>query len=396
MSRATEQKSVLLAMGPHYIDRMHRGIAQYAGQNGWHLTNLFGNTPELIQQRECDGIIAVLSSNDPLSDAVIQRKKPTVNLSITRHRLKMPHLTGDNEQMGRSAAQHFLGRGFQRFLWFSENSSPAAQLRLRGYRSELESNGFECATLIVSEAFQSSPPNWRTLRTWIQETLQKRGFPCAVYAFKDSQAVNLLDACIACGFRVPEEVAVLGTDNHPLICPTAAVPLSSINHDLEEFGRRAAAELDLIMRGAPSKNRIIEIPHQGITVRQSTNVFAINDTHVVKALHFINNHFQNPINVADIVKATGLSRRALERRFQEHLKLSILGKLNQHRLDHICRLLRESAMPIADIAAQSGFNTPEYLHRVFQKQIGTTPRKYRLSKKSEFASPEHDNNERPD
>ena len=47
------------------------------------------------------------------------------------------------------------------------------------------------------------------------------------------------------------------------------------------------------------------------------------------------------------------------------------------RLQNACRLLRETAMPIADIAARSGFTTPEYFHRVFRKQTGETPHKYR-------------------
>lgn len=178
--------------------------------------------------------------------------------------------------------------------------------------------------------------------------------------------------------RVPDEVAVLGTDNHPLICPSAAVPLSSINHDLEELGRRAAAELARIIDGAQQEKCIIEIPHKGITVRQSTDVFAINDSHVVAALHFIYENFKRSINVQDIVNISELSRRPLEQRFREHLNLSILGKLNQLRIQQACRLLRESTLSIADIAAFSGFNSPEYLHRIFHKQMGITPRKYRI------------------
>jgi LacI family transcriptional regulator len=379
MLNPNQQKRVLLCMGHRYMARIHQGVAQFAGKNRWHLTNLFGTDPDLIHQRDCDGIIAILDKDDPLSSAIIQRHKPTVDVSLIRQDLKMPHLTGNNFAMGRDAAHHFIERGFRNFFWFSERNHPPAQLRQNGFQSTLKAAGFDCTPLIVEEKFQNHRPTWNALSRWIQNEIRPLGLPCAVYAYNDNQAVNLIDACVSGNIRIPEEVAVLGSDNNPLICPTAAVPLSSINHDLEELGRRAAEELDRIMNGAPMKRKIIEIPHRGITVRQSSDIFAINDRLVVRALRFIHTNFDRNIGVGEIVQETGISRRSLEQHFQKHMECSILRKLTHLRLENACRLLRESTLSIADIAALSGFNTPEYLHRVFLKQIGTTPRKYRLT-----------------
>lgn len=373
-----KQKRVLLAMGSRYIDRIHRGVAEYAGQRHWHLTNLFGDDSKLVEQRDCDGIIAALSFDDPLSESIIQSDKPTVDLSIIRQDLAMPHLTGDNMAIGQTAAAHFIERSFRKFLFYAEKNHAAAQLRFEGYRSELEAHGFDCTPMVVEETFGRQMPPWTVLSRWIQSSIQDRGLPCAIYAYNDAQAVNLIDACIAGGLRLPEEVAILGTDNHPLICPTAAVPLSSVNHDLEELGRRAAEELDRLMQGASMEYQIIEILHQGITPRRSSDVFAINDPDVVAALRYIYENFRRSIDVADIVAASTLSRRTLERRFREHFDQSILSKLNQVRLDNARRMLRETGQSISDIAAFSGFRTPEYLHRVFRKTYGMTPRIYRM------------------
>ena len=386
MVKSIRQKRVLLAMGTRYMDRIHHGVAHYAGRNHWHLTNLFGDDPNLIRQRDCDGIIAALDMDSPLSDVIIRRKKPTVDLSIIRQNLKMPHLTGNNRTMGRDAARHFLERGFRTFIWFSEHHHAAARQRLDGFQTELRTHGFDCIPLVIEEAFPEGLPPWNTLRTWIQKELKSRPLPCAVYTYNDNQAANLLDACIASGIRAPDEIAVLGTDNHPLICPTAVIPLSSINHDLEELGRRAAEELDNIMDGAPMERKTIVIPHQGITVRQSSDVFAINDPHVVSALRYIHEKFHLPIGVADIVNASGISRRSLELRFQAALEQTILAKLNRLRLEHACQVLKDTTLSIADIAASSGFNTPEYLHRVFLKQIGMTPRSYRMQHRTNTAN----------
>ncbi len=38
----------------------------------------------------------------------------------------------------------------------------------------------------------------------------------------------------------------------------------------------------------------------------------------------------------------------------------------------------ETGLPIVDIAAQAGYQTPQYLNHVFHKATGVTPRKFRL------------------
>jgi len=132
------------------------------------------------------------------------------------------------------------------------------------------------------------------------------------------------------------------------------------------------------MNGALVEQKIIEVPHRGITIRQSSDVFAMNDPHVVLALRFIHANFALNIGVRDVVAAVDVARRPLERRFQRYMQRSILGQLNQLRLENVCQMLRETSSSIAVIASVSGFTTPEYLHRVFLKHMGTTPRKYRL------------------
>jgi transcriptional regulator GlxA family with amidase domain len=42
-------------------------------------------------------------------------------------------------------------------------------------------------------------------------------------------------------------------------------------------------------------------------------------------------------------------------------------------------LLVQTRLPVVQIAAQTGFNSPQYLNHVFHKATGVTPRKYRLA-----------------
>lgn len=313
-----------------------------------------------------------------MSDAILKRGLPTVELGIARPAQTMPHVTGNNVDMGETAAKHFMDRGFRNFAWYSKSGHRIAEDRFKGFSDALKKRGFSCQRLVLEDKFPAGEFSWQAQQEWISGTICAHPLPCAVYAFNDLQAVDLIAACLFAGIRIPEEVAVMGTDDDPLICPTAAVPLSSIKHDVEAVGYRAAQELDAIINGAPSERKIIQIPHHGIAIRQSTNSFAVNDPHVAAALRYIHENFHRSISVIDIVEASGSSRRALEARFKRHVDQSVLGTLNKVRMDNCCHLLRATDFSIADIAAQSGFNTPEYLHRVFLKKQGLTPRQYRM------------------
>lgn len=374
---------MILALGSQYNVSAHRGVANYARKNHWHLSVVFGDSAGWVKDRFCHGIIATLRKNSPMSNAIIRRRLPTVELGIARPSLKIPHITGNNVDMGESAADYFMERGFRNFVWYSENNHRIAEDRYKGFKEKIRAAGFECQRLVLQDDFSQAELSWKTQQKWICEKIRSHPLPCAVYAFNDSQAVDLIDACLNAGIRIPEEVAVLGTDDNPLICPTAAVELSSIKHDVEAVGYRAAEELDKIINGAPSERKIIQLTHTGIAVRQSTNIFAINDPHVVTALKNIHENFRHSVSVTDIVQTTGLSRRSLETRFKTHLDQSILETLNKLRIENCRRLLRETNLSIADIAAQSGFNTPEYLHRVFAKENEMTPRQYRMQLRSE-------------
>jgi AraC family transcriptional regulator len=47
------------------------------------------------------------------------------------------------------------------------------------------------------------------------------------------------------------------------------------------------------------------------------------------------------------------------------------------RVEQACRLLRGSALTVAEIAARCGFSHQEHLTRVMRARLGTTPAAYR-------------------
>jgi LacI family transcriptional regulator len=114
-----------------------------------------------------------------------------------------------------------------------------------------------------------------------------------------------------------------------------------------------------------------------VVTRRSTDVLALEDREVTQALRYIHENAGRPLRVDEIVKPLAVSRRALEIRFQRAVGRSLHDEIQRMHLERAKRLLRESDLPLANVAEASGFTTPSYLAQVFRQQLGMTPARYR-------------------
>lgn len=72
-----------------------------------------------------------------------------------------------------------------------------------------------------------------------------------------------------------------------------------------------------------------------------------------------------------------LSREIKKRTGRNYTEL-----VQEKRLNQAAYLLRNTAMSVMDIGLSVGYDNMSYFHRIFQKQYGMTPRKYRVSKEA--------------
>ncbi len=129
--------------------------------------------------------------------------------------------------------------------------------------------------------------------------------------------LQVLNACLVSNIRVPEDVAVLGVDNDASIAELASPPLSSIILNGEGAGYRAAQLLDRWMGGEPAvTGKIYQLAPAGVAWRRSTDVFAVEDPYVAKALRMIQQEACAGLRVAEVVGRVPLARRQLEMRFK--------------------------------------------------------------------------------
>lgn len=353
-----------------------RGIARYVFQRGdWRFYAPHG-MPEVpladLKKWNGDGVIGMLDRTAVSN--LWKRGIPAVNIFGRFADLPETSVVLDNQEVGRMAADYFLGKGIQRFAITGRRMFGDATLKYDGYISALKAHGFQCLELKSRQAV-------RTIDTQIAKL--DGGGAVGVLATEDPIGRTVINACIDAGLRVPEDIAVLGVNNGAFSCEMLFPQMSSIEPGAERIGWQAAQMLEQLMTGgARSKEPVRIFPEQTVE-RYSTDLTAVNDPAVAAALRFIRENTHRPIRVDDVARATYVSRRTLENRFRNLLQVSVHDTIRRARIQRACRLLKETDRLVEVLSESCGYVTRERFNQAFRKETGTTPSAYR--KKFRFA-----------
>jgi len=99
----------------------------------------------------------------------------------------------------------------------------------------------------------------------------------------------------------------------------------------------------------------------------------LTDRQFAAVRELIEARLAEPIPLREMAAAARLSVSQFSRQFKARTGLSPHQFLVQLRVDAACRLLRDSTLPIAELAQRCGFSHQEHLTRVLRAHLGTTP-----------------------
>ena len=118
-----------------------------------------------------------------------------------------------------------------------------------------------------------------------------------------------------------------------------------------------------------------------------TGADAHHDEEIIKLQEWLKQHCTREINLPDLCKRFGFSRRTLARRFKAACNCTPMQYLRGLRIDLAKSLLRETNLSIAEIATQTGFSEPSHFSSVFKLHCTVAPRDYRaLVRKKQFVA----------
>ncbi len=367
---------VLLAMD--WLDyEIILGIAQYAREAGWIVNDLIVHSGSPPAKWTGDGAIAMLNHpTGKLIPFVLSLSCPVVDLANEVDVVKVPRVTLDDYGIGATGAEHLLSCGMNDFAFLNHWDTRLELDRMRGFRETVEKAG-RTFHLIRSFDLNVASVDAEELSAWIGSRLLELPRPLGVMAQHDRESLMVIDGCESANLAVPEDVAVVGSNNDLLLCELGPVHLSSVDVRRRDQGYRAAQLLNTLIKGGKAPVEPIRIPAGPVTVRQSSEVLAVPDADLSRALQYIADHYRQPLRVEDIVEHAGTSRRKLYQLFERHLGRPIHSEILRRRLDHARRLLLSTNDKLYSIARACGFLDDQQLNRAFTREMGFSPSRYR-------------------
>jgi LacI family transcriptional regulator len=222
-----------------------------------------------LVERRVDGIIVTSRASDPRPSLGRDFPVPVVYALAQSEDSDDVSVLHDDVQGARTAVEHLLDTGRRRICHIAGPLRHTATTnRIRGVEAALRAAG---TGLVLGEALCGE---WS--EQWGREAIARlirsgEDFD-GVFCGSDQIAKGALDALREHGTRVPADVGVIGVDNWDFIVESARPMLTSIDLNLPEIGRRAAANLLDMIDGVPVAGGVQRVPCR-LVRRGSTDLF---------------------------------------------------------------------------------------------------------------------------
>lgn len=172
------------------------------------------------------------------------------------------------------------------------------------------------------------------------------------------------------GFEVLEAMRVMdSTRRIPVIVVTGKV-LSEA--EMERLNQGVAA---ILAKGLFSMEETID--HISSALENKRRISGEAKRLVRLAMVYLHNHYSEAISRRDIAKHIGITEDHLTYCFRQELGITPILYLQRYRINQAKHLLKDSDQNITEIAFNVGFSDSGYFSRIFRRETGVSPEKFR-------------------
>jgi LacI family transcriptional regulator len=307
--------------------------------------------------------------------------KPVVNTSANSPYIPPNSVLSDDRAAARLAIEHFLDRGRTGVGLLTVGQGGYHQRRATAFAEAARARR-------VNPIVFRLPTRW-TDASWagLVEQVRRRAGSLGVFTTDNQLAERFLVELARAGVPIPDDVAVVGIGNETNLCEFCHPPLSSVDTAFDLRGYHGLDRLVAQVKGSAPMAQPLYVQPRGVIIRASSDLSAAADPDVRAALRFIRDHSQRSTDVADVVAASGVTRRALEGKFRKHLGRTVHQEIWRAHLQLARHLLVNSDIPIATIATRSGYGTMSNLSTLFRRATGLAPNEFRRKHRDASTEP---------
>ena len=357
------------------------GIAQFAQERRDWLMRLLA-PDDLKGARPFAGFDGIIAR---VADATTIRKLKASQLPVidVSHQDPDPDFIGvasDDAGIARMAAAFFLGRGFKSFAYCGFKGTGFSDTRSDAFRAAIAEAGFNAREFTAHEPMTDAfffdekidriRPG-KALRQWTKSLPHGT----AVFCANDMRAYQIVKIASEENLRVPQDLTVLGSDNDNLLCLFSDPPLSSIDPNARGVGYAAARLLQAAIKDPPRRKKRphFRVPPGELFERASTEFHPISPEWLSDALVYIDRNLSRPIALTDLVALCGRCAPTINKAFIKNFGVSCPRYILRLKMNEARRLISLGELSGKEIAARTGFSSPQYFCNAYRLHFGHSP-----------------------
>ena len=172
----------------------------------------------------------------------------------------------DESQVCMTGANYFLRKGFLNFACCLD---PKREIL---FRQQMRKFGIE-NVYCFAPTLPQIEVDWESRIEFIRN-LPK---PCAFIVQTLLWSERWNEVIQRSGVKVPEELSILGIDNHEYVCNAQSPRLSAIDTNSYELGFRAVETMAKLLNGEPVPHQTLIPPQKRVVERESSDFYAVSN-----------------------------------------------------------------------------------------------------------------------
>lgn len=230
---------------PYYVE-ITDAIVEAAKEPGYGLlvTTTRGyksHLPNFLRSGNMDGLLVITPYYIEEELSIIMKQEiPCVLINYATEGQNFSSIYCDQFKVGYLATQYLIDLGHTRIgFCTSDTNSPSPMQRFQGCLQALTDAKLDVKGSHVRDMSQKLRKNpIKEMRDWIQES----DLPGAIFVFSDDIALYVMDVLKDAGYRIPEDISVIGCGNMRLSEQTVP-PLTTVDQHTYEMGTQSVEML---------------------------------------------------------------------------------------------------------------------------------------------------------
>ena len=255
-----------------------RGVEDTARKNGYMV--ILCNTDESIEieksyistlrPRLIDGFIIASSIPHSIHIQQLRNENFPVVLACRVYDNSIDAVVSNNKTAAYEAVKYLIERGHRKIaITLGDTQLVLYSDRYKGYLQALEENNINLDEKLVIRQRSNISSFYNLTKSMLENGI----IPDAVFSTTDAQAITVMRAIFDCGFRVPDDISVVGFDNVE-ISALVEPPLSTVSQPLYKMGVLAAEKLiyqiDYKEKYGVLDEPLVDIVETNLLIRKST------------------------------------------------------------------------------------------------------------------------------